>query len=64
MIKLKALQYIKQLEEENKLLKLQLLKEMKCSNGLIMSEKIKNEQLVKENQILRQKNALLSLLTR
>lgn len=64
MIKLNTLDYIKQLEEENKLLKHRLLEEMQMSNRLIMSEKIKNEQLVKENTFLKQKNSLLSLLTR
>lgn len=59
-----TLDYIKQLEEENKLLKHELMIEIQSSNRLITSEKIKNEQLAKENQILRQKNALLSLLTR
>lgn len=64
MIKLNTLDYIKQLEEENKLLKHRLLEEMQISNRLIMSEKIKNEQLAKENIYLKQKNSLLSLLTR
>ncbi len=64
MIKLNTLDYIKQLEEENKLLKHRLLEEMQMSNRLIMSEKIKNEQLAKENIYLKQKNSLLSLLTR
>lgn len=64
MIKLNTLGYIKQLEEENKLLKHRLLEEMQMSNRLIMSEKIKNEQLAKENIYLKQKNSLLSLLTR
>lgn len=64
MIKLNTLDYIKQLEEENKLLKHRLLEEMQMSNRLIMSEKIKNEQLAKENIYLKQKNCLLSLLTR
>lgn len=64
MIKLNTLDYIKQLEEENKLLKHILLEEMQISNRLIMSEKIKNEQLAKENIYLKQKNSLLSLLTR
>ena len=64
MIKLNTLDYIKQLEEENKLLKHRLLEEMQMSNSLIMSEKIKNEQLAKENIYLKQKNSLLSLLTR
>lgn len=59
-----TLDYIKQLEEENKLLKHRLLEEMQMSNRLIMSEKIKNEQLAKENIYLKQKNSLLSLLTR
>ena len=64
MIKLYTLDYIKQLEEENKLLKHRLLEEMQMSNRLIMGEKIKNEQLAKENIYLKQKNSLLSLLTR
>lgn len=64
MIKLNTFDYIKQLEEENKLLKHRLLEEMQMSNRLIMSEKIKNEQLAKENIYLKQKNSLLSLLTR
>lgn len=64
MIKLYTLDYIKQLEEENKLLKHRLLEEMQISNRLIMSEKIKNEQLAKENIYLKQKNNLLSLLAR
>ncbi len=64
MIKLNTLDYIKQLEEENKLLKHRLLEEMQISNRLIMSEKIKNEQLAKENIYLKQKNSFLSLLTR
>ncbi len=64
MIKLNTLDYIKQLEDENKLLKHRLLEEMQISNRLIMSEKIKNEQLAKENIYLKQKNSLLSLLTR
>lgn len=64
MIKLNTLDYIKQLEEENKLLKHRLLEEMQISNRLIMSEKIKYEQLAKENIYLKQKNSLLSLLTR
>lgn len=64
MIKLNTLDYIKQLEEENKLLKHRILEEMQISNRLIMSEKIKNEQLAKENIYLKQKNNFLSLLTR
>lgn len=64
MINLNTLDYIKQLEEENKLLRHKLLEEMQISNRLIMSEKIKNEQLVKENNCLKQKNNFLSLLTR
>lgn len=64
MIKLNTLDYIKQLEEENKLLKHRLLEEMQISNRLIMSEKVKNEQLAKENIYLKQKNSFLSLLTR
>lgn len=59
MIKLNTLDYIKQLEEENKLLKHRLLEEMQISNRLIMSEKIKNEQLAKENIYLKQKKFLI-----
>lgn len=57
-----TLDYIKQLEEENKLLKHELMIEIQSSNRLITSEKIKNEQLAKENLVLKQHNSYLTLL--
>lgn len=54
--------YIKQLEEENKLLKHKLVNEMEYSNRILMTEKMKNKQLSKENLYLRQKLALLNLI--
>ena len=64
MVNLNTLEYIKQLEEENRLLKHRLIEEIRSSNMLIMGEKIKNEQLAKENLALRQRNCFLSLLTK
>jgi len=57
-----TLNYIKQLEKENKLLKHKLIEEIHSSNRLIMGEKIKNEQLAKENLVLKQHNSYLTLL--
>jgi len=57
-----TLDYIKQLENEIELLKHKLIEEIRSSNRLIMGEKIKNEQLAKENAFLRQRNSYLSLL--
>lgn len=54
--------YIKQLEEENKLLKHKLVDEMEYSNRMLMTEKMKNKQLIKENLYLRQKLALQHLI--
>ena len=59
-----TLDYITQLEKENKLLKHRLIEEMENSNRLILGEKIKNEQLSKENTSLRQRNMYLTLFTR
>ena len=59
-----TLDYIKQLENEIELLKHRLIEEIRSSNRLIMGEKIKNEQLAKENAFLRQRNSYLSLLTK
>ena len=59
-----TLDYITQLEKENKLLKHRLIEEMENSNRLILGEKIKNEQLAKENTSLRQRNMYLTLFTR
>lgn len=59
-----TLDYIKQLENEIELLKHRLIEEIKSSNKLIMGEKIKNEQLAKENAFLRQRNSYLTLLTK
>ena len=59
-----TLDYIIQLEKENKLLKHRLIEEMENSNRLILGEKIKNEQLAKENTSLRQRNRYLTLFTR
>ena len=59
-----TLDYITQLEKENKLLKHRLIEEMENSNRLILGEKIKNEQLAKENTSLRQRNRYLTLFTR
>ena len=59
-----TLDYIKQLENEIELLKHRLIEEISSSNRLIMGEKIKNEQLVKENAYLRRRNTYLSLLTK
>lgn len=56
--------YIKQLEEENQLLKHRLLKEVECSNKLLMNERLKYEQITKENTMLRQKIAYLTLFTK
>lgn len=56
------LNYIKQLEKENKLLKHKLIEEIHSSNRFIMDEKIKNEQLAKENLVLKQRNSYLTLL--
>ena len=53
-----------QLEKEIKLLKHRLIQEMENSNRLILSEKVKNEQLAKENASLRRHNSYLSLLIR
>ena len=64
MVNLNTLEYIKQLEEENRLLKHKLIEEIRSSNRLIMGEKIKNEQLAKENAFLRQRNSYLTLLTK
>lgn len=64
MIKLNTLDYIKQLENEIELLKHRLIEEIRSSNRLIMGEKIKNEQLAKENAFLRQRNSYLTLLTK
>lgn len=64
MVNLNTLEYIKQLEEENRLLKHRLIEEIRSSNRLIMGEKIKNEQLAKENAFLRQRNSYLTLLTK
>lgn len=57
-----TLDYIKQLENEIELLKHRLIEEIRSSNKLIMGEKIKNEQLAKENAFLRQRNSYLTLL--
>ena len=59
-----TLDYIKQLENEIELLKHRLIEEIRSSNRLIMGEKIKNEQLAKENAFLRQRNSYLTLLTK
>ena len=59
-----TLDYIKQLENEIELLKHRLIEEIRSSNKLIMGEKIKNEQLAKENAFLRQRNSYLTLLTK
>lgn len=59
-----TLDYIKQLENEVELLKHRLIEEIRSSNKLIMGEKIKNEQLAKENAFLRQRNSYLTLLTK
>ncbi|HBP43391.1 MAG TPA: hypothetical protein DD621_01710 [Clostridiales bacterium] len=59
-----TLDYIKQLENEIELLKHRLIEEIRSSNRLIMGEKIKNEQLAKENAFLRQRNSYLILLTK
>ena len=59
-----TLDYIRQLEKENKLLKHRLIEEIENSNRLIFSEKINNEQLAKENALLRQRNRYLTLLTK
>lgn len=59
-----TLDYIKQLENEIELLKHRLIEEIRSSNRLIMGEKIKNEQLAKENTFLRQRNSYLTLLTK
>ena len=59
-----TLDYIKQLENEIELLKHKLIEEIRSSNRLIMGEKIKNEQLAKENTFLRQRNSYLTLLTK
>jgi hypothetical protein len=56
--------YIKQLEEENQLLKHRLLNEVECSNKLLMNERLKYEQITKENIMLRQKIAYLTLFTK
>ncbi len=56
--------YIKQLENEIELLKHRLIEEIRSSNRLIMGEKIKNEQLAKENAFLRQRNSYLTLFTK
>lgn len=59
-----TLDYIKQLENEIELLKHRLIEEIRSSNRLIMGEKIKNEQLAKENVYLRRRNSYLTLLTK
>lgn len=59
-----TLDYIKQLENEIELLKHRLIEEIRSSNRLIMGEKIKNDQLAKENAFLRQRNSYLTLLTK
>lgn len=57
-----VLNYIKQLEEENKLLKHRLLEEIQRSNILIMKEQTINKKLVQQNAILQQRTNYLSLL--
>ena len=56
------LDYIKQLENEIKLLKQRILNEIESSNKLLMGEKLKNEQLEKENEMLRRRNHYLTLI--
>lgn len=54
--------YIKQLENEIKLLKQRILNEIESSNKLLMSERLKNEQLEKENEMLRRRNYYLTFI--
>lgn len=54
--------YIEQLERENKLLKHRVMQIMQSSNRLIMSEKIKNDNLTRENITLKRKVNYLTLL--
>lgn len=54
--------YIEQLERENKLLKHRVMQIMQSSNRLIMREKIKNDNLTRENITLKRKVNYLTLL--
>lgn len=54
--------YIEQLEKENKLLRQKLMDEIQRSNMLIMSERIKNDKLSRENFLLRQRNNYLTII--
>lgn len=56
------LDYIKQLENEIKLLKQRILNEIESSNKLLMGERLKNEQLEKENKMLRRRNHYLTFI--
>ena len=56
------LDYIKQLENEIKLLKQRILNEIESSNKLLMGERLKNEQLEKENEMLRRRNHYLTFI--
>ncbi|MGN0748180.1 MAG: hypothetical protein ACI4L1_00645 [Christensenellales bacterium] len=59
---LKTIDYIKQLEEENKLLKKQLLKNILSDNTEIVRLNFTIDSLEKEIEILKRKNARLILL--
>lgn len=62
MLNTDALNYIRKLEEENKLLKHRLLEEIQRSNTLIMKEQTINKKLAQQNAILQQRTNYLSLL--
>lgn len=62
MLNTDALNYIKKLEEENKLLKHRLLEEIQRSNTLILKEQTINKKLAQQNTVLQQRTNYLSLL--